>query len=80
MICGNELYRSYLYIATVVAIILSYMDFLRIPVYWPLLLVYIVLVFLVACKQRISHMIKFKYVPFDANKMKYNTKKNDSTK
>eukprot|EP01080_Neovahlkampfia_damariscottae_P004437 gene4437-7812_t len=42
-----------------------------IPVYWPILLGYFLLLFFATMKTRIQHMIKHKYVPFTVGKKTY---------
>ena len=66
----NE-YRKCYVIALVVSIILSFFSFLNIPVFWPLLVVYFILVMIVAFKTKIAHMIKYRYVPIDIGKRQY---------
>lgn len=41
------------------------------PVFWPILLVYFILLFALTMRRQISHMIKYKYVPWTANKKSY---------
>ena len=56
--------------AAVLAFFLSLMPF-DLPVYGPLLLVYFLVVTFITFRTRIRHMIKYKYVPFDIGKPKY---------
>ena len=53
---------------------LSYIEILNIPVFWPLLVMYFIMVMLVAFKTKIAHMIKYRYVPIDIGKRRYNPK------
>jgi hypothetical protein len=39
-----------------------------VPVFWPILLMYWVLLFVVTMKRQIKHMIKYKYLPFTIGK------------
>jgi len=48
----------------------TFFSFLSIPVFWPILLVYAIILFGITMKDRIKHMIKFKYIPFDFGKKK----------
>ena len=57
-------------LAAVAAFLLGLMPF-DLPVYGPLLLVYFIVVTIVTFRTRIRHMIKYKYVPFDVGKPKY---------
>lgn len=42
-----------------------------VPVFWPILLMYWVLLFVVTMKRQIKHMIKYKYLPFTIGKKTY---------
>ena len=61
------------------AIILSYFELLRIPMYWPLLVMYFLVVFVAMFKQRITHMIQYGYLPFDLSKKKYTSESKRKT-
>ena len=39
-----------------------------VPVFWPILLMYWLLLFAVTMKRQIKHMIKYKYLPFTIGK------------
>ena len=41
---------------------------LNIPVFWPILLIYFVILFTLTMRRQIKHMIRYKYVPFDLGK------------
>merc|ERR1711997_610924 len=41
-----------------------------IPVFWPILLLYFVVLFTITMKRQIEHMIKFSYIPCDCFKKK----------
>ena len=51
--------------------ILTFNEAFNVPVYWPLLLVYFILIFVITMRKQINHMIKYKYLPWDAGKAKY---------
>lgn len=36
-----------------------------IPVFWPILLVYFIVLFVITMRRQIGHMRKYKYLPFD---------------
>ncbi|KAI8913663.1 Rer1 family-domain-containing protein [Gorgonomyces haynaldii] len=38
------------------------------PVFWPILLMYFILLFFLTMKRQIAHMVKYKYVPWNAGK------------
>ncbi|EKE39719.1 hypothetical protein ENUP19_0257G0004 [Entamoeba nuttalli] len=43
-----------------------------IPVFWPILLVYFIVLFVVTMHSQIRHMIQHHYIPFDVGKKTYN--------
>lgn len=51
--------------ATLVALVCSFFEAFDIPVYWPILLMYFVILFCLTMRKQIQHMIKYKYIPFD---------------
>eukprot|EP00873_Tetraselmis_striata_P016386 jgi/Tetstr1/436650/TSEL_025445.t1 len=42
-----------------------------VPVFWPILLLYFIVLLSITMKRQIKHMIKYKYVPWSAGKKKY---------
>ncbi|CAM8920626.1 unnamed protein product [Rhodiola kirilowii] len=46
-----------------------------VPVFWPILLFYWIILFLMTMKRQIAHMIKYKYIPFTIGKQRYGGKK-----
>jgi Na+/H+ antiporter NhaD/arsenite permease-like protein len=52
----------------------TFFSFLDIPVFWPILVMYFVLLFVAQLGSRISHMVKYKYVPWTTGKRKYVSK------
>ncbi|EGC39612.1 hypothetical protein DICPUDRAFT_26615 [Dictyostelium purpureum] len=54
-----------------IALFCTFIPFLDLPVFWPILLIYFIIIFTVTMKKQIKHMIKYKYIPFDLNKKKY---------
>ena len=42
-----------------------------VPVFWPILLMYFIMLFTMTMKQQLRHMIKHKYVPFSWGKQTY---------
>ena len=57
--------------ATLYAFIATFLPFLDVPVYWPVLVIYFLVLFALTMRRQINHMVKFKYIPFDLNKKKY---------
>ncbi|KAG2229779.1 hypothetical protein INT48_005306 [Thamnidium elegans] len=45
-----------------------------IPVYWPILLGYFIILFCLTMRRQIGHMIRYRYIPFDLGKKSYNLK------
>ncbi|KAI5949536.1 hypothetical protein KGF54_005413 [Candida jiufengensis] len=57
--------------ATLLSIILTFFTIFDIPVFWPILLMYFIILFTLTMRKQIQHMIKYKYLPFDLGKTKY---------
>ncbi|XP_055335340.1 protein RER1-like [Paramacrobiotus metropolitanus] len=57
--------------ATVIALIMTFFEIFNIPVFWPILVVYFILLFCLTMKRQIKHMIKYRYLPFTFGKPKY---------
>ncbi|KAK6205264.1 retrieval of early ER protein Rer1 [Scheffersomyces amazonensis] len=57
--------------ATLISIFLSLWTIFDIPVFWPILLMYFVVLFTLTMRKQIQHMIKYKYLPFDFGKTRY---------
>ena len=54
-----------------VSIFMTFFDVFDIPVFWPLLLVYFILIFFLTMRRQINHMIKYNYLPWDYGKKTY---------
>jgi len=54
-----------------IAIPMTFFKAFDIPVFWPLLVVYFVLIFFLVMKRQIQHMLKYHYLPWDSGKIKY---------
>jgi hypothetical protein len=63
--------------AVIFATIGTFFKFLDIPVFWPILLLYFIILFVLTMKRQIKHMIKFRYIPFSWGKKKYSGKDNE---
>lgn len=61
--------------AFIVAFCLTFLSVLDVPVFWPILLCYWIVLFVLTMKHQIMHMIKYKYVPFNIGKQTYGGKK-----
>ncbi|XAR57913.1 hypothetical protein NMG60_11026217 [Bertholletia excelsa] len=64
--------------AFVIAFILTFFSMLDVPVFWPILLCYWIVLFVLTLKRQILHMIKYKYIPFDIGKQRYTSKKSSA--
>lgn len=51
-----------------VAFVLTFFSMFDVPVFWPILLFYWLVLFTLSMKRQILHMIKYKYVPFTFGK------------
>ncbi|KAK6460340.1 retrieval of early ER protein Rer1 [Scheffersomyces coipomensis] len=57
--------------AAALSLFLSLWTIFDIPVFWPILLMYFIILFTLTMRKQIQHMIKHKYLPFDFGKTKY---------
>lgn len=53
---------------------MTFFEVFDVPVFWPILLMYFIVLFVITMKRQIKHMIKHKYVPWSWGKAKYATK------
>ncbi|KAL2458988.1 Protein RER1A [Forsythia ovata] len=61
------------------AFVLTFFSVFDVPVFWPILLFYWLVLFISTMKRQILHMVKYKYVPFTFGKQRYSGKKAAST-
>ncbi|CAH1422266.1 unnamed protein product [Lactuca virosa] len=61
--------------AFMVAFLMTFFSLFDVPVFWPILLCYWIVLFALTMKRQIMHMIKYKYVPFTTGKQKYGGRK-----
>ncbi|KAL5227449.1 hypothetical protein ABZP36_015714 [Zizania latifolia] len=54
--------------AFVIAFVMTFFSVFDVPVFWPILLCYWVVLFVLTMKRQIVHMLKYKYVPFNVGK------------
>lgn len=59
--------------AVITAAIMTFFEVFNIPVFWPILLLYFIVLFFITMKRQIMHMIKYKYVPFSFGKKTYSS-------
>lgn len=57
------------------AFTMTFFSMFDVPVFWPILLFYWLVLFVLTMKRQISHMIKYRYLPFNIGKQKYRGKK-----
>ena len=55
----------------VISIPMTFFEAFNIPVFWPLLLIYFILIFFLIMRRQIKHMIKYNYLPWDTEKKNY---------
>ncbi|EGG15106.1 retention in endoplasmic reticulum 1 like protein [Cavenderia fasciculata] len=60
--------------ALVISLFCTFFPFLNLPVFWPILVIYFIVLFTVTMRTQIRHMIKHKYIPFTVGKKVYNTR------
>ncbi|KAL5714026.1 Protein rer1a [Ranunculus cassubicifolius] len=58
-----------------IAFLMTYNSAFDVPVFWPILLFYWMVLFFLTMKRQILHMIKYKYVPFSLGKQRYTGKR-----
>uniref|UniRef100_A0A453SME9 Protein RER1 n=1 Tax=Aegilops tauschii subsp. strangulata TaxID=200361 RepID=A0A453SME9_AEGTS len=51
-----------------VAFVMTFFSVFDVPVFWPILLCYWIVLFVLTMKRQILHMVKYKYVPFSMGK------------
>ncbi|KAE8209972.1 hypothetical protein CF319_g5867 [Tilletia indica] len=51
--------------AILISLVCTLTELCDVPVYWPILLVYFLVLFALTMRRQIQHMIKYRYVPFD---------------
>lgn len=57
--------------ATVASLGASLFPIFDIPVFWPILVMYFIILFCLTMRKQIQHMIKYRYLPFDIGKARY---------
>lgn len=61
----------------VIGLGMTFFSIFDVPVFWPILLMYWLLLAFVTLKRQIKHMIKYKYIPFSLGKKQYGKGKGD---
>lgn len=57
--------------AIAISFVCSWFDIFNVPVFWPILLMYWFILFVLTMRKQIQHMIKYRYVPFSIGKATY---------
>ncbi|CAH8263215.1 unnamed protein product [Arabidopsis lyrata] len=60
--------------AFIIGFMMTFFDVFDVPVFWPILLFYWVMLFFLTMRKQIQHMIKYRYVPFSFGKKQYGKK------
>ncbi|XP_072538415.1 protein RER1 isoform X2 [Salminus brasiliensis] len=55
----------------VIAMICTFFEAFNVPVFWPILVMYFIMLFCITMKRQIKHMIKYRYLPFTHGKRTY---------
>uniref|UniRef100_A0AAY5EYZ5 Protein RER1 n=1 Tax=Electrophorus electricus TaxID=8005 RepID=A0AAY5EYZ5_ELEEL len=58
----------------VIAMICTFFEAFNVPVFWPILVMYFIMLFCITMKRQIKHMIKYRYLPFTHGKRIYRGK------
>ncbi|KZV52635.1 hypothetical protein F511_07028 [Dorcoceras hygrometricum] len=58
-----------------IAFLMTFFSMFDVPVFWPILLFYWIVLFVLTMKRQTMHMIKYKYIPFNMGKQSYKGKK-----
>ncbi|KAK7310630.1 hypothetical protein RJT34_08245 [Clitoria ternatea] len=64
--------------AVCIGFLMTFFSVFDVPVFWPILLCYWVVLFVLTMRRQIAHMIKYKYIPFNIGKQKYTGKKSSA--
>lgn len=57
--------------ATIISLVLTCFSFTDVPVFWPILLVYFIILFILTMRRQIQHMVRYRYLPFNIGKKKF---------
>ncbi|CAJ0959784.1 unnamed protein product, partial [Mesorhabditis belari] len=56
--------------STLIGFVCTFFEVFDVPVFWPILVMYFIILFCLTMKRQIMHMIKYKYIPFTVGKPK----------
>jgi len=57
--------------AVAISFVCSWFEIFNVPVFWPVLVMYWIILFVLTMRKQIQHMIKYRYVPFSFGKARY---------
>ncbi|MCJ1254534.1 retention in endoplasmic reticulum protein 1 [Lignoscripta atroalba] len=57
--------------AITIGFLCTWFEVFNVPVFWPVLVVYWIILFCLTMRRQIQHMIKYRYVPFTFGKARY---------
>ncbi|KAK8801592.1 hypothetical protein WA538_005430 [Blastocystis sp. DL] len=57
--------------AVVLCFFITFIPIFNIPVFWPILVAYFFMLFFITMRDRIAHMIRYRYLPWSHGKKKY---------
>jgi len=60
--------------ALLISLFMTLFSVFNIPVFWPILLIYFIVLFVLTMKRQIKHMIQHRYIPFSFGKKTYGKK------
>ncbi|KAL1903550.1 hypothetical protein Sste5346_000178 [Sporothrix stenoceras] len=60
-----------------ISFVCSWFAVFDVPVFWPVLVMYWIILFVLTMRKQIQHMIKYRYVPFSFGKARYGGKNNN---
>ncbi|KAK4138284.1 retrieval of early ER protein Rer1 [Trichocladium antarcticum] len=62
--------------AVAISFVCSWLEVFNVPVFWPVLVMYWFMLFVLTMRKQIQHMIKYRYVPFSIGKARYTKNSN----
>lgn len=65
--------------AVLIALFCTLFSVFDIPVFWPILVLYFIILFSITMKRQIMHMIRYRYIPFTYGKRRYKGKEDGAT-
>jgi len=60
--------------AITISLVCSFFTAFDLPVFWPVLVMYWLILFFLTMRRQIQHMVKYRYVPFTVGKVRYGSK------